>query len=231
MIPIRDTIPCLHRPYITWALIIINVSIFVGLLLIPNEQHALFLYRYGMVAARYSYPDWGSRIGLDPDGFLSFVTSMFLHGGWVHLVMNMLFLWIFADNIEDIMGKVRFSVFYLLCGLLAVSLQFYFNSTSTLPMVGASGAIAGVMGAYFMLYPYARIVVWFPLFLLPIFFEVPAIAFLGAWVIYQFYEATVGIVSSSDTLSSVAWWAHMGGFIAGVLLYPYFIKVDKPADN
>lgn len=227
MIPVRDTIPCLHRPYITWALIVINMTVFVGLLLIDDEQHALFLYRYGMVAARYSYPDWGMRIGLEPDGFLSFVSSMFLHGGWVHLIMNMVFLWIFADNIEDIMGKCRFIVFYLLCGLLAVALQFYFNPASTLPMVGASGAIAGVMGAYFMIYPYARIVLWFPLLLLPIFFEVPAIAFLGAWVIFQLYEATTTIISSTDTFSNVAWWAHMGGFIAGVLLYPYFIKVEK----
>ena len=141
MIPIRDTIPCLHRPYITWALIFINVTMFVGLFLIADEQHALFLYRYGMVAARYSYPDWGARIGLHPDGFLSFVTSMFLHGGWWHLLMNMIFLWIFADNIEDIMGKGRFIAFYFICGLLAVSLQFYFNPASTIPMVGASGAI------------------------------------------------------------------------------------------
>lgn len=227
MIPIRDTIPCLHRPYVTWTLIAINIVVFIGLLFIPPEQQALFLYRYGMVAARYSYPDWGMRIGLPPDGFLSFVTSMFLHGGWWHLLMNMLFLWIFADNIEDIMGMRRFIVFYLICGLLAVALQFYFNPVSTLPMVGASGAIAGVMGAYFMLYPYARIVLWLPLLFLPIFFEVPAVVFLGLWVIFQLYEVTAAMVVDSETVTTVAWWSHLGGFIAGVLLYPYFIKVNQ----
>ena len=228
MIPIRDTIPCFSRPLVTWSLMAINISLFIALLFIPDAEQILFLYKYGMVGARYTYPDWGARVGLLDDSYLSFLTSMFLHGGWGHLVMNMLFLWIFADNIEDVMGRFRFIIFYLLCGLLAVLLQYFYNPSSTLPMVGASGAIAGVMGAYFILYPYARIVLWLPLFLLPIFFEVPAVAFLGLWVIFQIYEASTAIMTQEDIYSTVAWWAHLGGFIAGVMLHPFFLKKDYP---
>ena len=125
MIPIRDTIPCFSRPLVTWSLMAINISLFIALLFIPDAEQILFLYKYGMVGARYTYPDWGARVGLLDDSYLSFLTSMFLHGGLGHLVMNMLFLWIFADNIEDVMGRFRFIIFYLLCGLLAVLLQYY----------------------------------------------------------------------------------------------------------
>ena len=164
MIPIRDSIPCYHRPVVTWTLIAINVAVFVIMLSMSAGMKQTFVFLYGLVAARYSHPEWAVHMGFSDDHYLSFVTSMFLHAGWMHIIMNMLFMWIFADNIEDRMGRLRFVAFYFLCGLTAAFLQYYFNSDSTVPVIGASGAIAGILGAYFFLYPYARIIIWIPLF-------------------------------------------------------------------
>ena len=137
---------------------------------------------------------------------------MFLHAGWSHLLFNIWLIWIFADNIEDVMGKSRFIVFYLLCGLIASLIHVAYNPDSQMPTVGASGAIAGVLGAYFFLYPYAKIIIWIPILFLPIFIQVPAIAFLGAWVIFQLYELTTSIVAGQAYMD-VAWWGHLGGLV------------------
>lgn len=221
MIPVRDTIPCYRTPVVTWALIAINVTIFTLLMTMPQKSAETFMYLYGLVAARYSHPDWASLMGFPHDAYFSYISHMFLHNGWMHIIMNMWFLYIFGDNIEDRMGKIRFIVFYLLCGLVAAFGQVYFNPETTIPVVGASGAIAGIMGAYFMMYPYARIVLWIPLFFLPIFFELPAIAFLGFWVIMQMQKATT---SGAEGVADVAWWGHLGGFVAGAFLYKFFIS-------
>ncbi len=223
MIPIRDSIPCYCRPWITWFLIAVNSGIFLYLELMPEEVSQSFLYRYGLVSVRYAHPEWAELMGFGNDHFRSFFTSMFLHGGWMHVSMNMLFLWIFSDNIEDRMGRVRFVVFYLICGLVAAVCQYYSYPDSTNPMVGASGAIAGIMGAYFFLYPFARIILWIPLFLLPIFVEIPAIAFLGLWAIIQIYRGTTANLFDQESFSDVAWWGHIGGFIAGALIYRFFL--------
>ncbi|HIA45784.1 MAG TPA: rhomboid family intramembrane serine protease [Methylococcaceae bacterium] len=228
MIPVRNTIPLTVRPYITWGLIFINTAIFSTLFILPVEVNNYVLYIYGMVAARYSFPEWALKTGFPDDSYFSFFSSMFLHGDVLHLLINLVFLWIFAGNIEARMGRVRFFLFYVLCGLFAAFLQYYFNSSATLPMVGASGAIAGVLGAFFLLYPYARIKLWLPLFFLPIFVEVPAVGFLGLWVMYQIHEATIGLVTQEATLSTVAWWTHVGGFIAGLLIHPFFLKQEHP---
>lgn len=226
MIPIRDSIPCHNLPIVTWTLMAINSVVFLLMLTMPDSMRQAFVFLYGMVAARYSHPAWAMDVGLPDDHYLSFLTSMFLHGGWMHIIMNMLFLWIFADNIEDRMGRLRFIIFYFLCGLTAAFLQYFFNADSTVPVVGASGAIAGIMGAYFFLYPYARIIIWIPLFFLPIFFEVPAIAFLGFWVIIQLKNATDTLVN--QPFADVAWWGHLGGFLMGAVCYRYFIREDAP---
>ena len=218
MIPIRDTIPCYSLPLVTWVLMGINIIVFVVMHIMPENVMHSFVYQYGMVAARYTHPEWAIHNLFPQDYYLSFFTSMFLHGGWIHIIINMMFLWIFADNIEDRMGRGRFIIFYLLCGLIATYIQFYSNPDAVAPVVGASGAIAGVLGAYFFLYPFARIVIWVPLFFLPIFFEMPAIAFLGFWVIIQLQQATTSV--SAD----VAWWGHLGGFIAGVILFRLFLR-------
>ena len=223
MIPIRDNIVCETKPYISWGIIAICITIFIGMKVLPYELQRQLTYLYGMVPIRYSNPAWATGFGLPFDYYLSFLTNLFLHGGWVHIIINIWFLWIFSKKIEDIMGHVRFLFFYLICGVVATFVQWYFDQGLVIPVVGASGAISGVLGAYFILYPYARIVVWLPLLFLPIFFELPAISFLGFWVIMQIYKATTALVFE-EVVADVAWWAHLGGFVAGVFLYPLFLK-------
>lgn len=228
MIPIRDTAPCYTRPYVTWALMFICISLFLFLQASPDNLHHYIIYIYGMVPARYTNPEWAIAMGYPLDYYLSFVTNLFLHGGWLHLIMNMWFLWIFADNVEDRMGHGRFIIFYLLCGFIATAVQWLHTPDLVMPVVGASGAIAGVLGAYFFLYPYARIVLWIPILLLPIFVEVPAIAFIGLWVIFQMAKASTAVMFY-EGVSDVALWAHLGGFIAGFLLFNFFLRKDYPA--
>ena len=200
----------------------ICIAVFFAMLIMPDYMVQRFLYLYGMVPIRYTNPTWAQHFGLPPDHYLSFLTSLFLHGGWAHIAMNMVFLWIFADNIEDLMGHRRFIVFYLLCGLIATYTQWYFSQELVVPVVGASGAIAGVLGAYFFRFPYARVVILVPILFFPLFFEIPAIAFLGVWVIMQLHEMTTAAMFASMA-SQTAWWAHLGGFAAGALLHPLFI--------
>lgn len=226
MIPIRDTAPCHSRPIVTWSLIVICVSIFTAMQLMPYELSYRLVNLYGMVPVRYSNPAWAHFHHLPFDGYLSFFTSLFLHGNWLHLIVNMLFLWIFGDNVEDRMGRMSFLVFYLLCGLFATYLQWYFDRYLDIPVVGASGALAGVLGAYFFLYPMARVVL-LPIPFIPFLVNVPAIAFLGIWIIIQLHNATSSVMFQGATVD-VAWWAHLGGFIAGILLYRFFIKKQRP---
>ena len=225
MIPIRDSIPCYSKPYVTWSIMAICIVVFLSMLVMPDYMVQRFLYVYGMVPIRYTNPTWAQHFGLPPDHYLSFVTSLFLHGGWAHIAMNMVFLWIFADNIEDLMGHKRFIAFYLLCGVIATYAQWYFSQNLVVPVVGASGAIAGVLGAYFFRFPYARVVILVPILFFPLFFEVPAIAFLGLWVIMQLHEMTTSALFAEMATQS-AWWAHLGGFLAGAVLHPWFI--DRP---
>ncbi len=220
MIPYRDTVPCRYTPWVTWSLIVLNFGIFLFAWFSPARIQSQLFYLYGLVPARYTSPEWAVLAGLPPDDYAPFITHMFLHVGWLHIMLNMWMLWIFGDNIEDRMGALRYVCFYLLCGLVAASLQFLADPTATAPVVGASGALAGIMGAYFFMYPYARIVIW--VFFLPLFFEIPAIAFLGAWVILQFYKAT-GIHAGGHGVAEVAWWGHLGGFIAGMLSHRMFL--------
>ncbi|MCF6249846.1 MAG: rhomboid family intramembrane serine protease [Methylococcaceae bacterium] len=226
MIPIRDNIHCRTTPYVSWAIMAICIGIFFLMKMMPDETVRQLTYLYGMVPIRYSNPEWATAFGLPPDYYLSFITSLFIHGGWIHIIINMWFIWIFSKNIEDSMGHGKFLIFYLICGLFATVVQWYFDPDLMIPVVGASGAIAGVLGAYFFIYPYAKVVIWFPLFLLPIFFELPAIAFLGFWVIIQIQKATTAMMFDSVT-ADVAWWAHLGGFIAGAMLHPLFISDKK----
>lgn len=225
MIPIRDSIPCNTTPYVTWGIMAICIGVYLLMLLMPDSMAQHFLYRYGMVPLRYTNPTWSRHFGLPPDYYFSFLSSLFLHGGWLHLLVNMMFMWIFADNIEDLMGHKRFVAFYLICGLLATYTQWYFSQNLIVPVVGASGAIAGVLGAYFFRFPYARVVIMVPILFFPFFFEIPAIAFLGLWVILQLQELTTASLFPGMGGNS-AWYAHLGGFVVGALIHPLFI--DKP---
>lgn len=224
MIPYRDTVPCRHTPWVTWSLMAVCLAVHLYTQWLPPRAVQALLALHGLVPARYGFPEWAEAAGFPSDVYSPFLTSMFLHGSWFHLVGNMWLLWIFGDNIEDRMGKVRFLFFYLFCGVVAAGLQVYFSPQSTVPTVGASGAIAGIMGAYFFLYPYARLVIW--VFFLPLFVTVPAIAFLGGWVIFQLYKATSGFGAHAP-YADVAWWGHLGGFITGVLLHRLFLLAER----
>lgn len=226
MIPYRDTIPLRYTPWVTWGLILANILVFAYTEFLPGESLRYFQYLHGLVPARYAFPDWAVRSGFPAGDYTPFVSSLFMHGSWLHIVLNLWLLWIFGDNVEDRMGAVRFLAFYLICGLLAGLMHIYANPQSIVPAIGASGAIAGIMGAFFFLFPYARIVIW--VFFLPLFVEVPAIAFLGAWVMVQLYKATTGLVSA-EGYTDVAWFGHLGGFIAGMFLHRLFLLEERHA--
>src|SRR5437868_7134726 len=223
MIPIGDTVPRRNPPIATWFIILINCLVFFFELTLPPHMLVEFFYRFGLVPARYTHPAWAMWLGLPVDDYFPFLTSMFLHGGWLHIIGNMWGLWIFGDNVEDRMGPVRFVFFYLLCGLAAGLTHFYTNPHSTMPTVGASGAIAGVMGAYLLLFPHARILVLFPVFFIPLFFELPAVLYLGFWALLQLFSGTLSLAAPQD-VSGIAWWGHVGGFGAGMLLHRGFVR-------
>lgn len=226
MIPVRDTIPCARTPYVTWVLIAINFIVFLFLQFIPEQSTNYILHMFGMVPIRFSHPELAQLYGYPNNNYLPFLTCMFLHASWMHVLLNMWMLWIFGDNIEDVMGTARFIIFFLICGLVATTVHLLYNPESTIPTVGASGALAGILGAYFFLFPYARIVIWIPILLLPIFIQVPAIAFLGVWVIFQLHEATTAVLIEQTHLD-VAWWGHLGGFVSGAILFRFFVDTQK----
>jgi membrane associated rhomboid family serine protease len=224
MIPIRDTIPSKNMPVVTWALILTNVLVFFVELTMPPPVLEAFFYYFGIVPARYSHPEWAVWVGLPVDDYWPFLTSMFLHGGWLHIIGNMWTLWIFGDNVEDRMGPIRYLAFYLACGVAAGLVHFFTNLNSTIPTVGASGAIAGVLGAYFLQFPRARIITLVPVFFFfPLFIEVPAVTYLGFWALSQIFSGAVSLALPED-VGGVAFWAHVGGFIAGAVFHPLFLK-------
>src|SRR6266850_7906142 len=226
MIPLRDTIPSRGTPVVTWALIAVNAIVFLCELAVGPENLERWVYLLGLVPARYSHPDWARGIGFPIDHYASFVTSMFLHGGWMHLIGNMWTLWIFGDNVEERMGRARFLLFYLACGLAAGITHWFTNAHSTMPTVGASGAIAGVLGAYFVLFPRSQIVVLVPIFFFPFFFELPAVTYLLFWFLSQVLGGTLAGLSASQ-VGGIAFWAHVGGFVAGVVLHRLFILPER----
>jgi membrane associated rhomboid family serine protease len=224
--PIRDNVPRSHVPFATWLIIAMNVFVFFVELSSPAAAVEQMTYLFGIVPARYTHPEWAQWVGF-PSSYWPFVTSMFLHGGWLHIIGNMWMLWIFGDNVEDRMGPFRFLFFYLVCGIAAALVHLLTNVGSTVPAVGASGAIAGVMAAYFLLYPRARIVAMFPIVFWPVFFEVPAFLYLGFWFFVQFFSGAAALLSP-DRVSGIAWWAHIGGFATGVLTIWLFLRPRRP---
>lgn len=212
MIPLKDTIPHRKKPLITVSLILINFLVFFyelsqGLFLKD------FLFKFGFVPL---------KVFLDvplQDKIFPLFSNMFLHGSWFHLLGNSLYLWIFADNVEDRLGHFNFLLFYILCGLGANFFHFLTNIKSSVPAIGASGAIAGVLGAYFLIFPHSRIITLVPWFLFWEIVEIPAFFFLGFWFIYQFLLG----ISSIGFASGIAFWAHIGGFLSGMFLLKLFL--------
>jgi membrane associated rhomboid family serine protease len=223
MIPIQDTVHSRNPPLAVYALIALNLLVFALELSLPHEGLDRLFYLLGIVPARYSHPEWAVRVGFPVDDYWPFLTSMFLHGGWAHIIGNMWTLWIFGDNVEDRMGPFRFTLFYLLCGLVAAVVHYATNRDSDVPTVGASGAIAGVLGAYFVLYPRSQIVVMVPIFFYPLFFEVPAVTYLLFWALSQLFSGALALAGPVE-VGGIAWWAHVGGFAAGLLLHPLFVQ-------
>ena len=221
MIPIRDTIQSRNYPVVNSSLIFINVLLYL-VELSKGQGMNQFVFTYGLVPARYSVPEIGALFshGQQAVAFLSF---MFLHGGFWHLLGNMWSLYIFGDNVEDRLGHVRYLAFYILCGLASGLFHLFINWNSQVPTIGASGAIAGVMGAYMISYPRSRILTLIPIFIIPYFIEIPAFFFLGIWFFLQFLNAA----GSSAQIGGVAWWAHIGGFISGIILLKLFLKVPE----
>jgi membrane associated rhomboid family serine protease len=202
MIPLRDVIPSRTTPYVTLTLIGLNVLAWFYELALPRDVLPLFLQVYGVVPADFTAP--------------SLITSMFLHGSWMHIIGNMLYLWIFGDNIEDQFGHGRFLVFYLLAGIAAALGQVAMDPESMLPTIGASGAVAGVMGAYIVLYPQSRVLTLIPLWFYFEMIEVPAIFLLGFWFLMQLFSAGAIAVTASSEGGGIAFMAHVVGFVAGV---------------
>jgi membrane associated rhomboid family serine protease len=217
MIPIKDTIPRGTYPFVTLSIIVVNVIVFFFELSLPEQYQNAFIYIFGLVPARYSHPAWARIVGFPLDSYWPFLTNLFLHGGWLHIIGNMWFLFLFGDNVEDRLGHARFFLFYLLAGLAANLVHFLVNHDSTMPVIGASGAIAGVMAAYLRLFPRARIVTLIPILFLPFFFEVPAVLFMGFWFLMQVFSGAASLAVSGSG-GGIAWWAHVGGFAVGYLL-------------
>jgi membrane associated rhomboid family serine protease len=219
MIPIRDTIPSSAFPIVTVLIIVLNSILFIFQWAWGSHIHG-FVEHFGIVPAKYfwladTHPsDYGDR-------FIPFFSSMFLHGGWMHVIGNMWYLWIFGDNVEDRFGRIGFIGFYLLCGLTAGLTHVYLSPDSAIPTIGASGAIAGVMGAYMVLYPASRVVTMIPLMVFFPIVEIPAVFFLGFWFLMQFFQGTVSSVAAQN-VGGVAWWAHFGGFAVGALIAVFF---------
>ena len=216
MIPIRDDAPRSSYPYFTLGLIVANVCIFLyqfGLYLMSPAEGDAFVQSFAAIPANVSSALIG-RYPLD-DGLLPVFSSMFLHGGWMHLIGNMWFLWIFGDNIEDELGHLYYLFFYLVCGLAASVAHFVTNPFSDVPTVGASGAISGVMGAYMIRFPWARVVTLIPVLIIFFTIELPAVVLLAYWFLIQFMS---GAADFGTQGGGVAWWAHIGGFVAGAAL-------------
>jgi membrane associated rhomboid family serine protease len=225
MIPLRDTTPSRRYPVVNNALIVVNGLLFL-VQLTQGADLDRFIYIYGLVPARYSIPQVSSYF-TSVQQLVSFISFMFLHGGFWHLVGNMWSLYIFGDNVEDHMGHMRYLVFYLLSGLASGITHLLFNYYSNVPTIGASGAIAGVMGAYFILHPSSRILTLIPILFIPFFIEIPAFFFIAFWFILQ----VVNAAGSDGSIGGIAWWAHIGGFLLGIVIlkgFDMFFPKEKP---
>lgn len=235
MIPIRDTIHSRSFPLVNWLLIIVNVLVFL-LIELPLSNAGLerLIATYGVTPNQCAAPVLKGLSSVSIPGIgvllngcaIPLITSMFLHGGWLHIIGNMWILFIFGDNVEDRMGSIPYFFFYMLCGLVSGITQAFIAPASQVPAIGASGAIAGVLAAYMVFYPGARVVTFVPLFILPWFINIPAVIFIAIWFLLQFFSgvAALGVATSGG----VAYWAHVGGFICGLVLVWFFGGRTRP---
>lgn len=215
MFPIKDKNKTERRPITLWVLIGVNLAVFAVQCFRTEAEIRDWFTRFGMIPAQLALDD--------PSTWSTLITSQFLHGGYGHIAANLWMLFVFGDNVEDRMGPLRFVIFYLLCGIAAGLTHCAFDMSSEIPTIGASGAIAGVLGAYIVFFPRARILSVIPILYLPLLYELPAGAFLGIWFGLQIVNGSVGFFTDAGT-GAIAWWAHAGGFVAGFLLCRIFAR-------
>ena len=223
MVPLRDDNPVSITPYVTYALIVANILIFIYELTLAGPQLDGFFHLFAVVPRELTASFNGIPVNQPVPEPLTLVTSQFLHAGFMHVGFNMLFLWIFGNNIEEELGSVKFLIFYLICGVLAALTQWFFSANSGIPSLGASGAIAGVMGAYILKFPNARIVTLVPLGFFLTTFRIPAVFFLGFWFLQQAFNGVTMLEAPANVgmeSGGVAYWAHAGGFVFGAVLGP-----------
>lgn len=222
MFPLRDNIPRIRKPYVVWSIMAVNALAFFFVAVLPESLQTHLLYMFGAIPSFFSHLADPDTAGFRAEILSTAFSYMFLHGGLFHFLFNMWVLWIFADNVEDALGHARFVVFYLCCGVLAMAVHVLINPDSQVPIVGASGAIAGVMGAYTRLFPKAVVTTMVPLFIIPLVFDLPAKFFLLLWLAVQLLSAlAAGPMSGGG--GGVAFWAHIGGFLAGLVLVKPFV--------
>ncbi len=231
MVPLKDENPISTTPVVVFVLLALNILIFLYEMSLSEEALQQFFNVWAIVPAELTGELTGRATTVDPE-WLTLFTSQFLHGGFLHLGGNMLYLWVFGNNIEDQLGHVKFLIFYLACGALAGLSQWIFEPSSTIPTLGASGAIAGIMGAYIIRFPRAKIVTLVPLFIIMTTFRVPAIFFLGFWFVQQAFYSALSLGATADMGSGgVAYLAHAGGFVFGAILGPLLGLFAKGRDN
>ncbi|MBE9076782.1 rhomboid family intramembrane serine protease [Romeria aff. gracilis LEGE 07310] len=228
MVPLNDDNPISITPVVVYSLIAINIVIFLFEMSLSEPALQQFFNTYAVVPEELTASFTGGDVNAGGE-WLTLISSQFLHGGFLHVGGNMLYLWVFGNNIEDQLGHVKFLIFYLACGALAALAQWFFMPTSNVPTLGASGAIAGIMGAYIIRFPRARILTLVPLFIFITTFRIPAIFFLGWWFIQQALYGLMSLGATANTGSGgVAYWAHAGGFVFGVVLGPILGLFSKP---
>lgn len=219
MLPIKDDQPRYSTPFVNTFLIVLNIVIFFYQWTLGPRAGLAFLKIYGEIPSHLTAFLTGSPRYTLPEVVIPFFASMFLHGGWMHVLGNMWFLYIFGDNVEDYLGHFKYLLFYITAGLLAMGTQVSISPHSNVPTVGASGAIAGVLGAYFLLYPRARVLTWFFVFVI----YLPAWIVLGEWIVIQFLNGTAALsMAPGSDVGGVAFWAHVGGFVAGMAMIKLF---------
>ena len=217
MFPIGDNIATSRFAAVTWAIIAANAAVFLYELGLSDYELEAFLIHYALVPRRYFNPSWATAVGLSPLDVTPFLTNTFLHGGFLHIVLNLWTLYIFGPALEERLGSARFAVLYLASGVVASLAHALFNPLSPLPALGASGAIAGTIAAYALSFPYALVRVLVPIFIIPVFFNVPALFFAGFWFLMQVLSGTSSLFLPAHG-GGIAWWAHIGGFLAGWVL-------------
>lgn len=223
MFPLRDSTRSQTTPIITYVIIALNTIVFFYEASLSQEALAAVINQYGLVPVRLLHD-------IGPAEVTTIFSSMFMHGGWMHLISNMWALFIFGDNIEDRMGHFRFLLFYLIAGVAAAMTQVAVGTGSSVPMIGASGAIAGVLGAYLLTFPHARVLTLMVLGIFSRLVELPAIFYLGFWFLTQFFTGVASLsVAAEGAAEGIAWWAHMGGFIAGIIFVKLFHVNKSPS--